>query len=62
MARDMNFTTNSEEVWGVSALADPLAVFFKEIFSKNKLVDVAPAEVVPTWKNGRSELKALQRD
>jgi endonuclease/exonuclease/phosphatase family metal-dependent hydrolase len=53
MAGDMNFTTNSEEVWGVSALADPLVVFFKEIFLKNNLVDVAPAVVVPTWRNGR---------
>jgi hypothetical protein len=34
MEGDMNFTTNSEEVWGVSALADPLALFFKEFFKK----------------------------
>jgi endonuclease/exonuclease/phosphatase family metal-dependent hydrolase len=61
MAGDMNFMTNSEEVWGVSALADPLVVFFKEFFSKNKLVDVAPAEVVPTWRNGRSGVEGIAK-
>jgi hypothetical protein len=54
MVGDMNFTINSEEVWGTTTLVDPLAVFFKELFEKNKLVDVAPAELVPTWRNGRS--------
>jgi hypothetical protein len=29
---DMNFTINSEEVWGATTLVDPLAVFFKEFF------------------------------
>jgi hypothetical protein len=52
MARDMNFMINSEEVWGATALVDSLAVFFKELFLKNKLVDVTPTEVVPTWRNG----------
>jgi hypothetical protein len=32
---------------------DPLAIFFKEIFLKNHLVDILPADVVPTWRNGR---------
>jgi len=28
LARDLNFTTSTEEVWGSSALSDPLADFF----------------------------------
>jgi hypothetical protein len=65
LAGDLNFTTSSEEVWGVGALMDPLAGFFKELFAKNILVDIQPAELVPTWRNGRSEgqgiLKHLDR-
>jgi endonuclease/exonuclease/phosphatase family metal-dependent hydrolase len=61
LAGDMNFTTSSEEIWGESALADPLAGFFKEIFTKNNLVDVAPAEVVPTWRNGRSGTEGISK-
>jgi hypothetical protein len=49
LAENLNFTTSTEEVWGASTLTDPLAVFFKEIFSKNHLVDIMPVEVVPTW-------------
>jgi hypothetical protein len=61
MVGDMNFTTKSEEVWGVSALEDPLVGFFKEIFSKKKLVDVAPTEVVPTWRNGRYGFEGIAK-
>jgi len=61
MARDMNFTTNSKAVLGVSALADPLAVFFKDFFFLNKLVDVAPAVVVPTWRNGRFGVEGIEK-
>jgi hypothetical protein len=31
LARGMNFTTSTEEVWGASTLTDPLVVFFKEL-------------------------------
>jgi len=51
MAGDLNLTINSEEIWGEIAQVDSLASFFKELFSKNKLVDVALAEVVSTWRN-----------
>ena len=54
MAGDMNFTTSPEEVWGHSTQNDSLAGFFKTLFLKNSLVDLAPMESVPTWKNGRS--------
>jgi hypothetical protein len=61
MAGDLNFTTSTEEVWGASALPDPLAAFFKEIFIKNHLVDIQPTEVVPTWRNGRSGVDEIQK-
>jgi hypothetical protein len=34
-------------------LTDPLAIFFKDLFDNSSLVDVAPTELVPTWRNGR---------
>jgi hypothetical protein len=61
VAGDLNFTTSAKEVWGVSALLDPLAVFFKEIFLKNQLVDIPPAEVVPTWRNGRIGVEEISK-
>jgi endonuclease/exonuclease/phosphatase family metal-dependent hydrolase len=54
IAGDLNFTTSSAEVWGHSVLQDSLAGFFKSFFFFNSLVDVAPAEIVPTWRNDRS--------
>jgi hypothetical protein len=35
MAGDMNFTLNSDEIWGLAALTDPLAVFFKDLFDNS---------------------------
>jgi hypothetical protein len=65
IAGDLNFTTSAEEVWGATTLLDPLAAFFKETFLKNQLIDIPPAEVVPTWRNeicGEEEiLKRLDR-
>jgi len=46
MAGDMKFMTNSEEVWGVSDLADPLAIFFKELKKKQKNLVMWP---LPSW-------------
>jgi endonuclease/exonuclease/phosphatase family metal-dependent hydrolase len=53
LAGDLNFTLNSKEIWGTAALLDPLATFFKDLFANTPLVDVAPTELVPTWRNGR---------
>jgi hypothetical protein len=50
---DLNFTLNSKEIWGTSALLDPLATFFKDLFANTPLVDVALTYMVPTWRNGR---------
>jgi hypothetical protein len=54
MVGDLNFTTSPDEVWGTSALFDPLAGYFKTLFQKNCLVDFVPVEKVPTWRNGRA--------
>jgi hypothetical protein len=53
LAGDLNFTLNTYEIWGIAALTDPLTLFFKDLFDNSPLVDVALAELVPTWCNGR---------
>jgi hypothetical protein len=52
LAGDLNFTLNSNEIWGLAALIDPLSLYFKELFDNSSLVDVALAELAPTWRNG----------
>lgn len=61
IAGDFNFTTNINEIWGVGALPDPLVGFFNNLFDKNNLVDAHLAELVPTWRNGRSGSESIQK-
>jgi hypothetical protein len=51
---DLNLTTSLAEVWGKSTQLDSLTGFFKSLFQKNDLVDVAPVKKVSTWRNGRT--------
>jgi hypothetical protein len=38
-----------------------MAGFFKDLFVKNKLVDIMPAEIVPTWRNGRDGNDSIEK-
>jgi hypothetical protein len=53
LAGDLNLTTSPFEIWGDSALTDPLANFFQQTFYKNALIDIKPPDLLPTWRNGR---------
>jgi hypothetical protein len=48
-------------VWGEVALPDPLADFFKNLFTSNQLVDVKPAVLMPTWRNGRRGVEEIHK-
>jgi hypothetical protein len=61
LAGDLNFSTSIDEVWGEVALSDPLADFFKNLFANNQLVDVMPAVLMPTWRNGRRGVEEIQK-
>jgi hypothetical protein len=62
LAGDLNFSISIEEMWGDSALLDPLVSFFKELFSMHSLVDVHSTKLSPTWCNGRiGEAEILKR-
>jgi hypothetical protein len=51
---DLSPTTSVGEVWGDSASLDPLASYFTNIFLAHALVDIPPADIVPTRHNGRA--------
>ena len=45
---DLNFTLSSIEVWGQKARLDPLASYFSQLISGNKLVDLSMDPSAPT--------------
>jgi len=53
IARDLNFTSTVDEVWGMTTLYNSLELFFKELFRRNQLIDILRVEFAPTWRNGR---------
>lgn len=65
IAGDLNLTTSIRETWGDYASLDSLADLFTSLFSQHNLVDYAPVQLAPTWRNGRlgsdSILKRLDR-
>jgi hypothetical protein len=42
-----------DEVWGSRSIYDPLADFFKHQLERNRLIDVPPIKLCPTWRNNR---------
>jgi hypothetical protein len=53
IAGDLNLTTSIRETWGDYASLDSLADLFTSLFSQHNLVDYAPVQLAPTWRNGR---------
>ena len=54
LAEDLNFTIYSSDVWGSKARTDPLALYFTQLISCNKLVDLSMNLAGLTWRNGHS--------
>jgi endonuclease/exonuclease/phosphatase family metal-dependent hydrolase len=50
---DLNLTLSSGEIWGGASSLGTLASFFTNYFHRNKLIDIVPGKLVPTWRNGR---------
>jgi hypothetical protein len=61
IAGDLNLTTRPLEIWGEKAISDPLMSFFKQLFYKNSLTDLEPAELLPTWRNGRQGAASISK-
>jgi len=52
LAGDLNLTLSSGDIWGGSTTLGTLASFFTDYFHKNKMIDIVPGTLVPTWRNG----------
>jgi hypothetical protein len=58
---DLNFTLSMREVWGASAIIDPLSDFFTSLIHSSGLVDVQPTKLTPTWRNGRAGSAGIEK-
>jgi hypothetical protein len=54
LAGDLNLTLSLGKIWGGATTLGSLEGYFKSYFINNKLIDIVPGKVVPTWRNGRS--------
>lgn len=54
MGGDLNFTLGTSEIWGPSAIIDPLVDFFRSHMSRLDLFDLEPAKLNLTWRNCRT--------
>jgi hypothetical protein len=61
LAGDFNFTLSSAETWGSSPSIDAMTLQYSAIFQQNNLIDLLPAEMVPTWRNGRSGTTSISK-
>jgi hypothetical protein len=51
---DLNFSLGEEEIWGPSARLDQLTTRITHLFSSNRLLDIKPRKLLPTWRNMRT--------
>jgi hypothetical protein len=58
---DLNIILSATENWGGSYVPGATEYFYRNIFVTNKLTDILPAQLVPTWRNGRSGPDAIAR-
>jgi hypothetical protein len=58
---DLNFTLSSEEIWGGIHTLGTLASYFINYFHMNKLIDIIPGTLMPTWGNGHAGTEALYK-
>jgi len=54
LAGGLNFTTNSNEIWGDTGIQDPLATYFNTLCQSHGLIDCPPTAISPTLCNDGS--------
>ena len=50
---NLNFTLLARQAWGSKVRLDPLGNYFQDLLKENKLIDIKPLDLRPTWRNGR---------
>jgi exonuclease III len=58
---DLNLILSDTENWGGGLVLGATVDFYRNIFASNKLTDILPEQLVPTWRNGRSGSTAIAR-
>jgi hypothetical protein len=58
---DLNLYFEAAESWGGAPGLVPSGARFKAIFENNSLLDIRPAILSPTWRNGRLGLHSIAR-
>ena len=54
-------TLASGEIWGGIHTLGILVSFFINYFHRNKLIDIVPSTLIPTWRNGRVGSEAISK-
>jgi len=61
IARDINIVLSRDEVWGGSPSFGVNDDFYRNLFYSRNLIDINPAKLVPTWRNGHRGKKVIAR-
>lgn len=61
IAGNLNLTLSSREIWGGTNTLGTLTSFFTNYFHKNKLIDIVPETLVPTWRNDRAGTESISK-
>ena len=61
LAGDINFTITASEIWGDKSRLDHLCHYFSHFLNSSNLVDLAPQELGPTWRNGRPGSEGISK-
>jgi hypothetical protein len=51
---DLNFSLGEAESWGPNAHPNSQVVYFRHLIDSKGLIDVAPPNMLPTWRNMRT--------
>jgi len=60
-SRGPQLMLSSSEIWGGTSSSHSLASFFKSFFQSNKLIDIVPEKLFPTWRNNRSGTEYISK-
>ena len=48
---NLNFTLQSDEIWGENGRMDPLSSSLLDLFAAHQMSDIRPCPLMPTWSN-----------
>ena len=61
LARDLNFTWSTEEVWGSGCANDALSIFFHDLINCANMVDITPVILSLTCSNGQCSSAGISK-